>query len=44
MVEHDEKTIRRADHVIDMGPGAGLHGGEVVVAGPLDRVSHIKNR
>ncbi|MBS33833.1 MAG: excinuclease ABC subunit A [Verrucomicrobiales bacterium] len=38
VVEHDEETIRRADHVIDMGPGAGLHGGEVVAAGPLDRV------
>jgi len=33
VVEHDEATIRRADHVIDMGPGAGIHGGEVVAAG-----------
>ncbi len=33
VVEHDEETIRSADHVIDMGPGAGLHGGEVVSQG-----------
>ena len=33
VVEHDEETIRRADHVIDMGPGAGERGGEVVAAG-----------
>ena len=33
VVEHDEATIRAADHVIDMGPGAGLHGGEVVAEG-----------
>jgi excinuclease ABC subunit A len=35
VVEHDEETIRSADWVIDMGPGAGEHGGEVVVAGTL---------
>jgi excinuclease ABC subunit A len=34
VVEHDEETIRTADHVIDMGPGAGEHGGHVVAAGP----------
>ena len=33
VVEHDEDAIRRADHVVDIGPGAGVHGGEVVVAG-----------
>jgi len=33
VVEHDEATIRAADHVIDMGPGAGIHGGEVVAEG-----------
>jgi len=33
VVEHDEATIMRADHVIDMGPGAGLHGGEIVAEG-----------
>jgi excinuclease ABC subunit A len=36
VVEHDEDAIRTADHVIDMGPGAGVHGGEVVCAGTLD--------
>ena len=33
VVEHDEATIRRADHVIDMGPGAGIHGGRIVAEG-----------
>ena len=33
VVEHDEEAIRAADHVVDMGPGAGVHGGNVVVAG-----------
>ena len=33
VVEHDEETIRRADHVIDLGPGAGVRGGEVVAIG-----------
>ncbi|HEV8443982.1 MAG TPA: excinuclease ABC subunit UvrA [Steroidobacteraceae bacterium] len=36
VVEHDEDTIRRADHVIDLGPGAGVRGGEVVGAGTVD--------
>ncbi len=35
VVEHDEQTIREADHVIDLGPGAGRHGGEVVFQGPV---------
>jgi excinuclease ABC subunit A len=34
VVEHDEETIRASDYVVDMGPGAGVHGGEVVFAGP----------
>jgi excinuclease ABC subunit A len=38
VVEHDEDTIRLADHVIDLGPGAGRHGGEVVASGTLDDV------
>jgi len=38
VVEHDEETIRTADHVVDMGPGAGIHGGSVVAAGPLDAI------
>ncbi len=35
VVEHDEETIRSADHVVDIGPGAGEHGGEIVVAGSV---------
>jgi len=35
VVEHDEETIRRADYVIDLGPGAGEHGGEVIYAGAV---------
>ncbi len=38
VVEHDEATIRRADWIIDLGPGAGEHGGEVVVSGMLPEV------
>ncbi|MCX6693589.1 MAG: excinuclease ABC subunit UvrA [Methanomicrobiales archaeon] len=38
VVEHDEDTIRSADHVIDMGPGAGLHGGYVVAEGTPDEI------
>ncbi|HSH94351.1 MAG TPA: excinuclease ABC subunit UvrA, partial [Roseimicrobium sp.] len=38
VVEHDEDTIRRADHVIDLGPGAGVHGGEVVAAGKVSEI------
>jgi len=38
VVEHDEETIRAADYVIDLGPGAGEHGGEVVVAGTVEEV------
>ena len=35
VVEHDEETMRRADYIIDLGPGAGIHGGQVVAAGTL---------
>jgi excinuclease ABC subunit A len=35
VVEHDEETMRRADYIVDLGPGAGVHGGEVVAAGTL---------
>jgi excinuclease ABC subunit A len=38
VVEHDEETIRTADHIVDIGPGAGEHGGRVVVAGTLEDV------
>ncbi|HEX5435385.1 MAG TPA: excinuclease ABC subunit UvrA [Candidatus Angelobacter sp.] len=40
VVEHDEETIRRADYVIDLGPGAGLHGGELVAAGTPEEITH----
>jgi excinuclease ABC subunit A len=39
VVEHDEDTIRAADHVIDMGPKAGVHGGRIVAAGSPEEVS-----
>jgi excinuclease ABC subunit A len=38
VVEHDEETIRTADWVIDIGPGAGEHGGEIVANGPLEAI------
>lgn len=38
VVEHDEQTIRTADHIVDMGPGAGVHGGRVVAQGAVERV------
>jgi excinuclease ABC subunit A len=38
VVEHDEETIREADHLIDLGPGAGKHGGEVIAAGTVKQV------
>ncbi len=38
VVEHDEETIRRADWIVDMGPGAGDHGGEVVAEGPPEAI------
>lgn len=39
VVEHDEEAIRAADHVVDMGPGAGIHGGHVVAQGTADEIS-----
>jgi excinuclease ABC subunit A len=42
VVEHDEDTIRAADHVVEMGPGPGVHGGEVVVQGTLADVMKCK--
>ncbi len=38
VVEHDEETIRVADHVVDIGPGAGEHGGEIVAVGSVDDI------
>ncbi len=42
VVEHDEDAIRAADHVIDMGPGAGTHGGRICAEGPLDEIINSK--
>ena len=54
VVEHDEDTIRRADYVIDLGPGAGRHGGELVASGTpqqieaepriADRAIHLRRK
>ncbi|MEW5681982.1 MAG: excinuclease ABC subunit UvrA [Pseudomonadota bacterium] len=38
VVEHDEDAVRMADHIIDIGPGAGVHGGNIVAQGTLDQV------
>ena len=38
VVEHDESTIRAADHIIELGPGPGIHGGHIVVQGDLDTI------
>ncbi|MBI2832830.1 MAG: excinuclease ABC subunit UvrA [Acidobacteria bacterium] len=44
VVEHDEETIRRADFVVDLGPGAGEHGGRVIFQGtPTDLLAHSKD-
>ncbi|HEX4864783.1 MAG TPA: excinuclease ABC subunit UvrA, partial [Acidimicrobiales bacterium] len=42
VVEHDEDTIRVADHVVDIGPGAGEHGGNIVVSGPVSNLLKSK--
>ena len=41
VVEHDEETIRLADHVIDMGPGAGVHGGEIIAQGTPAQIQKV---
>lgn len=43
VVEHDDTTIRRADHIIDIGPGAGSRGGEVVATGSVAQICKAKN-
>lgn len=43
VVEHDEDTIRAADHLVDIGPGAGIHGGQVVAQGGLDAILKAKD-
>ena len=42
VVEHDEDTMREADHVIDLGPGAGVHGGRMIAAGTLNQLCRNK--
>ena len=42
VVEHDEDTIRAADHIVEMGPGPGVHGGTVVVQGAIEKVLACK--
>lgn len=42
VVEHDEDTMREADYIVDIGPGAGIHGGEVVCAGTVDDIITCK--
>ena len=43
VVEHDEDTIRAADHIVEMGPGPGVHGGDVVAQGDLDRCPCVQS-
>lgn len=42
VVEHDEDTIRTADFIVDVGPGAGVHGGEIVATGSLEDIENCK--
>ncbi len=44
VVEHDEDTMRAADYLIDIGPGAGENGGEVMAAGTPNRLNAVVNR
>ncbi|MBB6520844.1 excinuclease ABC subunit UvrA [Pseudoteredinibacter isoporae] len=43
VVEHDEDAIRQADHVIDIGPGAGVHGGEIIAQGDVKKIMRSKS-
>jgi len=43
VVEHDEEAIRAADYIVDIGPGAGVHGGEVIAAGTYKQIIKAKN-
>ncbi|MGC8977027.1 MAG: excinuclease ABC subunit UvrA [Candidatus Ratteibacteria bacterium] len=43
VIEHDEETIRNADFIVDLGPGAGIHGGEVVAKGTVDQIMKNEN-
>jgi excinuclease ABC subunit A len=43
VVEHDEETMRTADYIVDLGPGAGIKGGEIVACGPLSEILRSRN-
>ena len=43
VVEHDEETMNAADHIIDIGPGAGIHGGYLVAEGSFKDISNNKD-
>ncbi|MBW6187633.1 excinuclease ABC subunit UvrA, partial [Pseudomonas aeruginosa] len=43
VVEHDEQTLRTADYIVDVGPGAGIHGGEIVAQGTLADILNNEN-
>ena len=43
VVEHDEETIRAADWIVDLGPGAGVHGGDIVAQGPIEKILKEKD-
>ena len=42
MVEHDEKAIKQADYIVDIGPGAGIHGGQIIATGSLSKILQNK--
>ncbi len=42
VVEHDEETMREADYIVDIGPGAGVHGGNVIYAGPVKEIENCE--
>ncbi len=43
VVEHDEDAIREADYIVDIGPGAGVHGGEIIAEGSLDDIKNSEH-
>jgi excinuclease ABC, A subunit len=42
VVEHDEETIRAADYIVDIGPGAGVHGGDIIATGTIDEIMNAE--
>ena len=42
VVEHDEDTMKEADYIVDIGPGAGEHGGEIVAAGTIEDIKNCE--